>query len=161
MKTMTVAFIGHRNLRQNRETAKIINTVIYKLINEVNAETFLFGGVGHFDDVSLAVVTYLKQKYFPLIQRINIRSRYPTISNMYKSFLLTMYDDTVFPEELIGAGRCTYVKRNQIMIDRCDILVTYFDKDYCLADEKKSGTKIAVEYAQKKHKHIINIFEFK
>ena len=61
MKTMTVAFIGHRNLRQNRETAKIINTVIYKLINEVNAETFLFGGVGHFDDVSLAVVTYLKQ----------------------------------------------------------------------------------------------------
>lgn len=80
---------------------------------------------------------------------------------MYKSFLLTMYDDTVFPEELIGAGRCTYVKRNQIMIDRCDILVTYFDKDYCLADEKKSGTKIAVEYAQKKHKHIINIFEFK
>ena len=40
MKTMTVAFIGHRNLRQNRETAKIINTVIYKLINEVNAETF-------------------------------------------------------------------------------------------------------------------------
>lgn len=47
------------------------------------------------------------------------------------------------------------------MIDRCDILVTYFDKDYCLADEKKSGTRIAVEYAQKKHKHIINIFEFK
>ena len=45
------------------------------------------------------------------------------------------------------------------MIDRCDILVTYFDKDYCLADEKKSGTRIAVEYAQKKHKHIINIFE--
>ena len=47
------------------------------------------------------------------------------------------------------------------MIDRCDILVTYFDKDYCLADKKKSGTRIAVEYAQKKHKHIINIFEFK
>ena len=43
------------------------------------------------------------------------------------------------------------------MIDKCDILVTYYDKDYKLLKGKAAATKNAVEYALKANKRIINL----
>lgn len=44
------------------------------------------------------------------------------------------------------------------MIDMCDVVLTYYDKNYNLP-QGKSGTRVAIEYAIKKKKRVVNIFD--
>lgn len=45
------------------------------------------------------------------------------------------------------------------MIDMSEVLIAYFNNDYSLKAKKKSGTKIAFEYAQTNNKRVINLYE--
>lgn len=160
MKITTVAFIGHRQIKDGKEVKQKLKKVISNLIEEENAETFLFGSKSYFDALCLMVTTQLKEKFYPLIKRVYIRARDEIISELYKDYLLGIYDDTIYPYRVKGAGYRSYVVRNYIMIDMCDVVVTYFDKDYKLLKGSTSGTKLAIEYALKKNKRIINLYEY-
>lgn len=153
-----VAFIGHRKIEKTEELRQKLTKIVTTLIEEGNADTFLFGSKSVFDDICLDVVTMLKG-YYPYIKRIYIRSTYEYIGDSYLNYLLTLYDSTFFPNKVSGAGYCSYIKRNQSMIDMCDVLVTYFNKNYQLPAGKTSGTKTAVLHALKKKKRIINLYE--
>lgn len=155
---MQVAFIGHRKIEKTEILKRKLTDVITALIEEERADTFLFGSKSAFDDICLEVVTQLK-KYYHHIKRIYVRSIYEYIDQSYARYLLTLYDQTFFPDKVSGAGYRSYVKRNQVMIDACDVLITYFNKDYQLSAGKRSGTKLAVEYAHKKQKRLINLYE--
>lgn len=114
------------------------------------------------------IVTDLKEKY-PFIKRVYIRAAFQYIPDWYEDSLLEHYEDTYFPEKVSGAGKASYVERNQIMINQSDYCVFYYDKNYLPPKRKnsrrdltdyqpKSGTKIAYEYAVKKDLIIINVF---
>lgn len=66
------------------------------------------------------------------------------------------FDDMIKDEKFWG--RASFVKRNQKMIDNSDCCLFYYDKNYQVGTNKKSGTKIAFDYATKKNKKIINVF---
>jgi len=70
-----------------------------------------------------------------------------------------MYEETIFPKSVIAAGRLSYIKRNEAMIDMCDILLTYYDRDYIPITKEKSnsGTAIAFRYALNKKRDVINV----
>ena len=74
-----------------------------------------------------------------------------------------------YPEKIRGAGKASYVERNQEMINKSYFCVVYYDESYTPQERKnnrkaivdyqpKSGTKIAYDYAVKKKRKIINIF---
>ena len=97
-----------------------------------------------------------------------MRSSYPDISKSYEDYLLEDYEATYFPEKIRGAGKASYVERNQEMINKSAFCVVYYDENYVPAKRKnskrdltnyqpKSGTKIAYDYAAKKKCKIINI----
>lgn len=44
------------------------------------------------------------------------------------------------------------------MIDRSDLLIVYYNENYKPKNSKNSGTKIAVEYAQRKKKRLLNLY---
>ena len=155
---MTVAFIGHRKIDKAKEFIQKLKEVVNALIDVEGADTFLFGSRSVFNELSLDVVSKLKE-YYPLIKRVYVRAEYEFIDELYTDYLLMSYDETFFPKSVSGAGYRSYVKRNQVMIDMCDVLITYYDRDYRLLTGKMSGTKYAVEYAMKKHKRIINLNE--
>lgn len=155
---MQVAFIGHRKIENTEILKQKLTDIITTLIKNDGADIFLFGSKSMFDDICLEVVTKLKE-YYSLIKRIYVRSAEEHISEQYKDYLLTLYDKTFFSDKVSGAGYRSYVKRNQVMIDMCDVLITYFNKDYKLLASRKSGTRSAVEYALKKKKRIINLYE--
>lgn len=154
-----VAFIGHRQIEKTEELKQKLTEIVATLIKE-GADKFLFGSKSAFDDLCYEVVTKLKRNY-PHIKRIYVRAMYEELSDYYEKYLLESYEQTIFPEGVSGAGYRSYVKRNQAMIDMCDILVTYFDKDYTPMGRsrisKRSGTMIAVQYAEKKKKRITNV----
>ncbi len=104
-------------------------------------------------DLCYDIVTETKKKH-PHIKRIFVRAEYPYIDESYKEYLLERYEDTYFPKSVLGAGKASYVKRNCEMIDNSRFCIVYYKEDYT-PKSRKSGTKIAFTYAEKKKKNII------
>ena len=150
-------FIGHRKIEE-KEIAHALLKKEIELLLEKGVTTFYFGSMSDFDDLSWNVVSELKNKN-PLIKRIYVRSSFQFIDKAYEEYLLKSFEETYFPNQLENAGRCSYVERNYEMIDKSRYCVFYYNKDYTPLEYRKSGTKIAHEYAVKKQKEIINIYK--
>ena len=146
-------FIGHREINVTDELKEKLRVVIEHLITDESIDTFLFGSKSHFDDLCYDIVTEIKKKY-PHIKRIFVRAEYPYIDESYVAYLLKSYEDTYFPKSVLGAGKASYVKRNCEMIDNSRFCIVYYKEDYT-PKSRKSGTKIAFTYAEKKKKNII------
>ena len=153
MEDKTCCFFGHRTINETEELKSKLNKIIEKLIVDEKVDTFLFGSKSRFDSLCLELVTELKEKY-PHIKRIYVRAEYPYISEHYKNYLLESYEDTYYPKKIISAGRAAYVERNYEMIDNSRFCIVYYDEANA-PTTRKSGTKIALDYAIKKQKKII------
>ena len=161
-------FFGHRKITETDELKERLTEIIEDLILNKGVTTFLFGSKSEFDKLCLKTITGLKEKY-PVIKRIYVRAEYPYISDEYKEHLLRFYDDTYYPDKVLGAGKAAYVERNFEMIDKSSFCVVYYDENYLpprrknsrrdlTDDQPKSGTHLAYEYAVKRCAEVINVF---
>ncbi|MBQ7715517.1 MAG: hypothetical protein IJT70_06585 [Clostridia bacterium] len=155
METKVCCFIGHRTIDETEVLVEGLSTLIEDLITCENTYTFLFGSRGRFNRLCYELVTKLKEKY-PHVKRVYVRAEYPYISDSYKAMLLGEYEDTYFPEKVIGAGKAAYAERNEELVRNADICIIYY-RESLVPSNCRSGTKIALEYAQKQKKRIIMI----
>ncbi len=153
----TVCFFGHRSVADVEKTTKAVEIITENLIANENVSTFLFGSKSKFNEICYDVVTE-KMKRYPHIRRVFVRAEFKDINEEYTEYLLSRYEETYYTPNAEKSGKAVYVKRNFEMIDKSDFCVVYFDKDYS-PEKRKSGTKIAYDYAEKKKKNIINVFE--
>ena len=153
MKDKTCCFFGHRTINETEELKSKLIEVIEKLIVDENVDTFLFGSKSRFNSLCLELVTEIKEKY-PHIKRIYVRAEYPDINEQYTNYLLESYEETYYPEHIRSSGKATYVERNHEMIDKSQFCIVYYDEPNA-PTTRKSGTKIALDYAVKKGKQII------
>ncbi|MBR6772447.1 MAG: DUF1273 family protein [Clostridia bacterium] len=151
----TACFFGHRSVNVTEEQKSKLIEIIERLIVNENVDTFLFGSKSQFNSLCLEYVTRIKEKY-PHIKRIYVRAEFPEINEQYTDYLLEFYDDTYYPEHIIGSGRAAYVERNYEMINKSKFCIVYYDEQKA-PTTRKSGTKIALDYAVKKCKNIINV----
>lgn len=179
----TCSFFGHRKIEETEELKRLLNSVIIHLIENENVEMFLFGSRSDFNSLCLAVVTELKEKY-PLIQRRAYTCRNETCTlekeRVYWEELYSHFEKK--PVALLGveeeiehktkwtSGKAQYVERNQAMIDDSDFCVFYYNEIYkpplrkqgrsaLSTYQPKSGTKLAYEYAKRKKKKLVNLFD--
>ncbi len=155
MKKNTCCFFGHRTINETEELKSKLNEIIEKLIVDEKVDTFLFGSKSCFNSLCLELVTKIKEKY-PHIRRVYVRAEYPYISKNYKKYLLENYEDTYYPEKIINSGQASYVERNCEMIDNSQFCIVYYDEQNA-PTTRKSGTKIALNYAIKQRKKIIAV----
>ncbi len=155
MKQNTCCFFGHRKINETEKLKMRLYKIIENLIKDENVDTFLFGSKSDFDDHCHEIVTRIKQNH-PNIKRIYVRAEYPDINDQYKNFLLKNYEDTYFPEKLRNSGKAVYIKRNYEMIDKSEFCVVYYDEKN-KPTSRKSGTEIALNYAIRKDRKIINL----
>ena len=107
---MVITFIGHRNPKFDNDFRLQLKNKILTLIDEKNADTFLFGSRSEFDDICLQTVTEFKKNY-PHIKRVYVWSSYPYIDSSYERYLLNFYDATYIPDNVSRrAGRVKNVK---------------------------------------------------
>ncbi len=167
LEDKTCCFLGHRKVENADRLEQIIYEKSEQLITKENIYTFLFGSKSKFDDLCYKVISNLKEIY-PHIKRVYVRAEYSEISEDYKNYLLEFYEDTYYPEKIVGAGKCSYVERNYMMIDKSDFCIVYYKPEYKPPKRKnsrrdlfeyqpKSGTQIAYDYAVKKKKIIYNV----
>ena len=142
---MVACFIGHRTITVTNELCERIRTTVLDLIDNQGVDTFLFGSRSQFDDLCLKIVTEIKE-IRPHIRRIYVRAEYPYISPDYEKYLLTFYDETYMPENIIHAGKAIYIERNRHMIDSSEFCIFY-----CLTNTMQtnitSGTLVALNYS--------------
>ena len=155
MGGLSCCFIGHRKINETEALRNLLSEIIEDLIVSKNVDTFLFGSKSAFNNLCLEVVDGAKEKHAN-ITRIYVRAEYPEISKEYENYLLESYEDTYFPERAIGAGSAVYVERNFEMIDKSDFCIIYYDEEY-KPKSRKSGTEIAMNYAERKNKRIIKL----
>ena len=149
------SFFGHRTINETEDLKIRLFKIIERLITEENVYTFLFGSKSRFNDLCHEIVSQIKEEY-PYIKRIYVRAEYPVISDSYQEYLLKSYEDTYYPESIIGSGRAVYVERNCEMINKSQFCIFYYNEDYIPAT-RKSGTRIALDYALKHNKKVIVI----
>lgn len=148
-------FFGHRTINETEELKRGVEECIEKLIIKEKVDTFLFGSKSSFDHLCYNTVTRLKEKY-PHVKRIYVRAEYPFVGDSYQAYLLKSYEESYYPQKLLGAGRAVYVERNCEMIERSDYCIVYYD-EINAPTTRKSGTKIALDYAVKKKKENLRI----
>lgn len=148
----TCCFLGHREICETEELKSQLYQLIEKLITIEQVNTFLFGSKSRFNSLCYELVSQIKEKY-PHIKRIYVRAEFPQISDSYHNYLLENYEYTYFPTRILGVGRALYVKRNEEMIDRSQFCVFYYQEGY-VPKGRKSGSKIALDYALKHNKVI-------
>ena len=151
----TACFIGHREINETEELKLKLASIVEKLIVEKQVDTFLFGRKSQFNSLCLELVTEIKEKY-PHIKRVYVRAEYPNIDEQYTKYLMESYEDTYYPESIIKSGKAAYVERNCEMINKSQYCVVYYDEQNA-PTTRKSGTKIAFDYATKQRKKIIRI----
>ena len=152
MKDKTCCFFGHRKINETEALKSKLKEIIEKLIVDEKVDTFLFGSKSRFNSLCQVTVTELKEKY-PHIKRIYVRAEYPDIDEQYTNYLLEVFEDTYYPEHIRNSGKASYVERNYEMIDKSHYCIVYYDEQSA-PTTRKSGTKIAIDYAIKKGKQI-------
>ncbi|MBE6712588.1 MAG: DUF1273 domain-containing protein [Ruminococcaceae bacterium] len=155
MHANTCCFFGHRTINETDELRAKIAEAVEKLIIDEKVDTFLFGSKSEFDRLCLKLVTKLKEKH-PHVKRIYVRAEFPFINDDYLTYLLKSYEETYYPERLHGSGRAAYVERNYEMIRSSKYCIVYYDESRA-PTTRKSGTKIALDYAIKKGREVIRI----
>lgn len=145
-------FIGHREIDETQELKTELWKTIEMLIVGEGVDTFLFGSKSRFNSLCYEIVTQIREK-FPHIRRIYVRGEFPVIDDAYKTYLLEKYEDTFYPEGIVGAGPAVYVERNYEMIKKSKFCIFYFRED-CTPKGRKSGTRTALNYAIKRHRKI-------
>lgn len=152
----TCCFFGHRKANADQELRKRLTEIVEKMITKEKVCVFLFGSNSEFDNLCLEIVTKAKEKH-PYTKRIYVRAEHQHISENYRKYLLELFDDTYYPKKITNAGRAVYVKRNREMIKNSHFCIVYYNKSLEPTD-RKSGTKLALDFAVKLNKNIIYVF---
>ncbi len=173
-------FLGHRAVDCDEHLKQKIKGVVENLIVYCGTTNFLFGSRSNFVSFCLNIVTELKLKY-PHIKRIAytcnhesciLESERTVWQKIYSSYklntnLLTVDEEIYYTTRAIS-NKASYIQRNFAMIDASYYCVFYYNKEYkppkrklskhsILNYQPNSGTKLAYDYAIKKHKKIINV----
>ena len=138
-------FFGHSNA--TRELEPRIREVIEHLIREKHADCFYVGNNGSFDYMVRKVLKELATKH-PHIRYSVVLAYLPQGKDELNIF---DYSDTIYPEGLEGVHpRYAICKRNEWMIEKADVVVTYVTHDYGGANRYK-------KLSMRKKKRIIEL----
>ena len=138
------AFFGHREMW--RDLSGSLEEAIRMAITKHGATVFWVGGYGNFDSCACGIVRMLKMEY-PHISLHLILAYLPE----RKDPLAEYYDSTIYPEGLETVPRRFAIsKRNQWIVNNCDMVIAFVDHNY-------GGAYTAYRSAKRKGKVITNI----
>lgn len=144
-KDKIVAFAGHRYEWHCIGIEDKLPNALENLIAK-GYTIFYDGGYGAFDKKCANAVIDLKHKY-PHIKLIRILTYYHHDKEKYE--LPSCYDGSIYPDIEETHYKQKITKRNEWIVDNCDILVCHIEEPY------KSGAYRTVKYADKTNMPII------
>lgn len=150
----TVSFFGHRRIYDIFNLESLIEKYIHDILSTKEYVEFLVGRDGDFDQIVTSCIKRVKRKFVDCNSSIiwimpYIKSDYKKNQNYYEKY----YDEIIIFEESQSAyPKAAFNIRNQIMIDRSDLIFFYVEHTY-------GGAYKSMQYAKKQHKKIINLYD--
>ena len=142
---MICTFFGHRDAPSLLEPR--IGEIIEQLITEKRVTYFYVGNNGNFDSMVHRQLKQLSEKY-PHIRYYVVLAYMPTEQS---EFDITDYSETIYPEGLESEPpRFAISKRNEWMIEKSDIVVTY-------VKYSTGGAAQAKKLAKRKGKRVMEV----
>ncbi|MDY6367339.1 MAG: hypothetical protein SPL13_02335 [Clostridia bacterium] len=144
---MIITFCGHGSINiEQSEINEIKDFLIGKIKQHPNVKFYL-GGYGYFDHLVFSILRKLK-KDFSNIELIFIS---PYLDNSYSKLQIAnkIYDGTIYPPLETVPKKFAILKRNEWMVDNCDLLVAYVKYPW-------GGARKTLDYAIRKKKSYIN-----
>lgn len=149
MIVLVCTFFGHRTAPDSIQP--VLHDTLINLIEIKGVDTFYVGNQGGFDSMVKKELKELAEIY-PHIKYSVVLAYMP---GKRDEFDITDYSDTMYPDGLESVPRRFAIdKRNRMMIEWSDIVVTYV----CYSN---GGAAKFKEIAEKKGKQIINLFNSK
>ncbi|MEG0944036.1 MAG: hypothetical protein RSF86_10425 [Angelakisella sp.] len=138
--TMIVSFCGHGSVAESEKVRQWVLAVTSDLIAN-GASIFYLGGYGAFDGIAKSVIRKFGKEH-PHIKSVLI------LPYLNKSMDEIGYSYTLYPPLETVPKRFAISKRNEWMVDQSHIVVAYVTHSF-------GGAAKTLEYAKRKHKHII------
>lgn len=148
---MKTAFIGHRQVLAKNIYEKLVETIEAQIQN--GCKSFTMGTHGEFDRLALSACKNLRRQNKDIEIEVVVTSLHSI--EKQDELDITPYSDV---KTVMYEIEDTYFKRqitlsNRMMIDTCDTLICYVDKN-----AYRSGAKKAMLYAEKRELKIINLY---
>ena len=142
----TVCFFGNRDTHS--DVKPLLHDTLIDLIENQGADTFYVGNQGGFDSIVYSELKKLAEIY-PHITYSVVLAYMPGKKQDYE---FVDYGHTLYPDGLETVPpRFAIDKRNRIMIEWSDIVVTYVRNPF-------GGAAKFKEFAEKKKKQVINLY---
>lgn len=147
---MIITFCGHGNINIDQNVADKIKDFLIEKIKQYPNAKFYLGGYGCFDSLIFSILRTLK-KDFPNIELVFIS---PYLDSSYSKLLIAneIYDSTIYPPLETVPKKFAILKRNEWMVDSCDLLIAYVKYSW-------GGARKTLDYAIRKKKPYINFAE--
>ncbi len=149
MQGYRVAFVGHREIEGGFWTQEeILRSVVQVILEKHEYVEFFVGRNGVFDLLAAAIVRGEQRKQeTPKCKLILVLPYMMKDCEYYKKY----YDEIYFPleKEKVHFKRAIS-KRNEWLVDRCDLIIAYVLRE-------SGGAYNTLKYAKKKGVHIVNI----
>ena len=140
------AFFGHRKYNYAMYAQKIEEKVKV-LIVDCGVQQFYSGGRGKFDLMCAKIVKKLQSQYSN-IKITQVLSYIPQEG----MDLLDCFDDSLYLLERNVPKRFAIIETNKLLVNNVDFIISGVEYSF-------GGAAQVVEYAQRKHKKVISIFE--
>lgn len=138
---MKITFCGHKEVDDKEAVERWLCSVCWDMIDQ-GADEFYLGGYGGFDHLCAAVLRVLKKEY-PHIRLILV------LPYLNSSMVVEGYDETVYPPLESVPRRFAISRRNEWMVQECDVVIAYVTHGW-------GGAAKTLEYARRKKKRIIS-----
>ena len=150
---MIITFAGHSFISSKDKIKKIVKEQMRNNIKDSTSVTCYLGGYGDFDALCANVCRELKQE-FTFIEIVYVTpyislSEQTKIKEMQKYGL---YDASIYPPIESTPPKFAILKRNEWMIEKADIVITYVDRNF-------GGAFKSLQTAKRRKKKVINIFD--
>lgn len=153
-----ICFIGHRKIWGENVRDRLKRAVEDEIRGV--GEFFTMGTHGDFDRMALGVCREMREKFNGIrievvLTSLKVLKKEIVFDDEYGKEYVVPYSDveTIMYDIEEEHFKRQIIVSNKKMIDRCDVLICFVDER-----KKRSGARLAFEYAKKKGLKIINLF---
>lgn len=145
----TVTFAGHRDISEFRRVEERLYTVVKDLLREREYVVFWVGNDGEFDVLAQSVIRRARRSMGEDTSELNLALPYPKAG---MNAMKASFSNVIIPDVLAGIHpKGAITERNRWMVDECDLLLCYV--------AHTGGAARMLQYAKKKGKRVINLYE--
>lgn len=148
---------GHRpprlNLSYSAEDSELLETFAAKILSNLRVTHIISGGALGWDQAVATAALSMGIPYSMFLPFKNFGKKWPVASQLYLDYLCEHAAKVLNCGEGGGDYNKLYFQRDEMIVDAADLLLALFD------GECQGGTYHTVNYALKKNKNIINVWD--